>query len=53
MISTDTTVTMGLVITLLGAAFSFGIMWSRIQSLAKQVERIEHKVDEILENNHN
>lgn len=51
MLTTDTTVQIGLVITLMAAAGSFGIMFQKVQSLEKSVERLEVKIDEILSHN--
>lgn len=46
MISENTTVTIGLLISLLGTAFFAGIMWQKVDGLKKQFERIERKLDD-------
>lgn len=41
----QTKLSAGLVITLLGAAISFGVMYQKVESLAGSTSRIESRVD--------
>lgn len=45
MLTTETTLSIGLVVTLLGASFSFGIMWQKVESMRKQLDRHESEWD--------
>jgi hypothetical protein len=46
-ISTETTVTIGLLVIILGATFSFGVMWQKVENLRKQLDKFERKIEEI------
>lgn len=46
-ITNDTTLTIGLVITLMGAASSFGVMWNKINNTEKK-----HQEDQELQREH-
>lgn len=44
-ISHATAVSIGLVITMLGASMSFGIMWQKVNDMDRRLARIEDKLD--------
>lgn len=44
-----TTVSIGLAITMLGAATSFGVMWQKVNDLDARMARVESKLDRALE----
>lgn len=49
LISKDSLVPVGLVMTLLGAAVSFGVMYQRINDVDTRLTRMEEKLDRLSE----
>ncbi len=41
----STKVTIGLVITIAGAAASFGVVWQKLNDMDRRLVRIENKID--------
>ena len=48
-ISKDSLIPLGLVLTLLGAAISFGVMYQRINDVDARLTRMEDKIDRLSE----
>ena len=48
-ISVDTSITAGLVITLLGVATSWGILWQKVNAVQHEVSDVKSDVREIRE----
>ena len=44
----DTLMPLGLVITLIGAALSFGVMYGEVRGLDRRMARVEDKLDALL-----
>lgn len=47
-ITPNTAISIGLVITLLAAAVSFGVMYQRVTELDRRMARVEDKLDTLL-----
>lgn len=42
-----TTISIGIVITLMGAAVSYGVIWAKVENLRKTVDRLEDSFDKL------